>query len=94
LEDFARFRCNFVDTEMVKLAKEQREQAWIHVLDRIDVPLNADNEDEFRLCRDIEGAFSLAQAGEPDLFTLCIPVFLDVGLRALEDYTSLFFLGL
>jgi hypothetical protein len=49
------------------------------------LPLDADHEDELGFGGDIVGAFFLADAGETDLLTLGIAVFLDVGLGTLED---------
>jgi hypothetical protein len=43
---------------------------------------------------DVEGSILLAQAGESDLLTLGIAVLLNVGLGALEDDTTLLFVGL
>lgn len=60
----------------------------------IDQPFDSDYEDQFRFCRNIIGSFLFAQAGEPDLFTLRIAVFLHIGLCALEYHATLFFLGL
>ena len=49
------------------------------------LPLDAEHEDELGFGGDIVGAFFLADAGETDLLTLGIAVFLDVGLGTLED---------
>lgn len=57
-------------------------------------PFDTNHKDELGLCGYIVGAFLLAEAGEADLFTLCITVFLDVSFCALEDHATLFFLSL
>jgi hypothetical protein len=56
--------------------------------------LDAENEDELVLVRNVERAVLLAQTGESDLLTLGIAVLLDVGLGALEDDTTLLLVGL
>jgi len=58
------------------------------------LPLNADDEDELRLGRDVEGAVLFAQAGKADLLTLGIAVFFDVALGAFEDDAALLFVCL
>ena len=52
------------------------------------LPLDAHDENEFGLARDVIGAILLAQSCETDLLTLCIAVLLDVRLSTLEDNAS------
>ena len=58
------------------------------------IPFDANNEGELGFSLDVVGALLLAQAGETDLLALCIAVFLDVGLGALEDDATLLLLSL
>lgn len=63
---------------------------WRNLVDTLDT----NDENKLVLVWDVEGAILLAQAGESDLLTLGIAVFLDVGLGALEDDTTLLLVGL
>lgn len=56
--------------------------------------LDADDEGELGLSRDVEGALLLGNALEADLLALGIAVLLDVGLGALEDDLALLLVGL
>jgi hypothetical protein len=47
--------------------------------------LDADEEDQLGLSRDVEGTILLGGTGETNLLTLTLAIFLDVGLGALED---------
>lgn len=62
--------------------------------ERMSLPFDADDEDEFGLSRDVESAFLFAQTGQADFLALGIAVLLDVGFGALEDHATLFFLNL
>lgn len=59
-----------------------------------DLPLDADDEDQLGLGRDVEGAILLGSAGEADLLALTIAVLLDVLLSTLEDDATLLLVGL
>ena len=61
---------------------------WVDLVDT----LNADDEDEARLGRDIVGAFLLGDASEADLLALGVAVLFDVGFGALEDLATLLLL--
>ncbi len=54
-----------------------------------DIPLDADNEDQLGLSRDVEGAILLGSAGKTNLLALTLAVLLDVLLSTLEDDTTL-----
>lgn len=56
--------------------------------------LNADDEDQLLLGRDVEAAFLLGNAVEADLLALGITVLIDVLLSTLEDDTTLLLVGL
>jgi hypothetical protein len=56
--------------------------------------LDADQEDQLGLSRDVEGAVLLGNASKADLLTLGITVLLDVLLSTLEDDTALLLVGL
>ena len=62
-------------------------------VDLVDT-LDADDEDQLRLVRDVERALLLGDARETDLLTLCVPVLLDVRLGTLEDGGTLLLVGL
>lgn len=51
--------------------------------------LDADDEDQLGLGRDVVGTLGLGDAGKTDLLTLVVAVLLDVGLGALEDLLAL-----
>jgi len=55
--------------------------------------LDADNEDQLGLGRDVERAILLGSAGEADLLTLGVAVLLDVLLSTLEDDATLLLVG-
>jgi len=61
---------------------------------QVDIPLDADNEDDLRLGRDVVGAGLLGLTSKADLLTLLVAVLLDVGLGALEDDLALLLVGL
>jgi len=56
--------------------------------------LDADDEDQLGLGRDVEGAVLLGNAGEANLLTLSITVLLNVLLSTLEDDAALLLVGL
>lgn len=56
--------------------------------------LDADDEGELGLSRDVEGALLLGDALKADLLALGIAVLLDVGLGALEDDLTLLLVGI
>jgi hypothetical protein len=60
----------------------------------VNIPLNADDEDQLGLTRDIGLAAILGGPGKTDLVTLGIAVLLDVLLCALEDDTTFLLVGL
>ena len=86
LEDLARLGSNLVDTvnSLDVVAKACRSC----------LPLDSDNEDQFRLLINKEVTLLSAQASKSDLLTLRITVFLDIGLGTLEDGTTLLLVGL
>ena len=61
---------------------------------QIDVPLDADNEDDLGLGRDVVRAGLLGLTSKADLLTLLVAVLLDVGLGTLEDDLALLLVGL
>ena len=56
--------------------------------------LDADDEGELGLGRDVERTLLLGDTLQADLLALCIAVLLDVGLGALEDDLALLLVGL
>ena len=58
------------------------------------LPLDADDEDQLGLGRDVEGAILLGGARKADLLALVVAVLLDVLLSALEDDATLLLVGL
>lgn len=58
------------------------------------IPLDADDEDQLRLGRDVELAGLLGDTAQADLLALCIAVLLDVLLSTLEDDATLLLVGL
>jgi len=58
------------------------------------VPLDADQEDELSLSRNVEGAILLSSARKTDLLALCVAVLLHVALGTLEDDGTLLLVGL
>jgi len=70
---------------------EQAEELQGLALLRVDLvdTLDADDEGELGLGRDVVAALLLGDAGEADLLALCVTVLLDVGLGALEDGVAL-----
>jgi hypothetical protein len=58
------------------------------------LPLDANNEDNLGLSRDVEGALLLGLTGKADLLALSLAVLLDVLLGALEDSFTLLLVGL
>lgn len=70
---------------------EELERLALLRVDLVDT-LDADDEGEFWLCRDVVGAFLLGDAREANLLTLGIAVFLDVGFGPLEDVRALLLL--
>lgn len=58
------------------------------------IPLDADDEDQLRLLRDVELAGLLGNTSKADLLALSIAVLLDVLLGTLEDDTALLLVGL
>ena len=94
LEDFSGFGGDFIDTgdayqQMLCLGEWDGEES-----EKDGLPFDADDEDELGLIENVEGAILLAEAGETDLLALCVTVFFDVGLGALEDDATLFLLRL
>jgi len=63
---------------------------WCNLVDTLD----ADNEDQLVLSRDVEGTLLLGKTLKTDLLTLLVAVLLDVLLGTLEDDTTLLLLGL
>ena len=59
-----------------------------------DLPLDAHDEHKLGLAGNIVGAILLAQSRETDLLTLCIAIFLHIGLGTLENDASLLFRSL
>lgn len=64
---------------------------WIQ---RLYIPLDADDEDQLGLLRYVKLATLLGNASQADLLTLSIAVFLNVLLGTLEDDTALLLVGL
>ena len=60
----------------------------------MDIPLDADDEDQFGLRRDIGLAIVLGDTGKADLLPLGIAVLLHVLLGTLEDDATLLLVGL
>jgi len=56
--------------------------------------LDADDEDQLGLSRDVEGAILLGEAGEANFLALTVAVLLDVLLSTLEDDATLLLVGL
>lgn len=56
--------------------------------------LDADDEDQARLSRDVDGVIGLGSTGKADLLALSVTVLLDVLLSTLEDDTTLLLVGL
>lgn len=56
--------------------------------------LDADDEDELGLSRDVESTILLGETGETDLLALLVAVLLDVLLSTLEDDATLLLVGL
>lgn len=71
---------------------EQLQSLALLGVDLVDT-LDTDNEGKLGLSWDVEGALSLGQAVKTDLLTLCIAIFLDVLLCALEDDLALLLVG-
>jgi hypothetical protein len=67
---------------------EELESLALLGVDLVDT-LDAGNEDELGLGRDVVRALGLGDAGKTDLLTLVVAVLLDVGLGALEDLLAL-----
>ena len=61
---------------------------------QIDIPLDADNEDDLGLGRDVVRAGLLSLTSKADLLTLLVAVLLDVRLGTLEDDLALLLVGL
>lgn len=59
-----------------------------------DIPLDAEDKDQFWLLFDVEGAVLSAQSSKSDLLSLCVAIFLDIGFGALEDDTTFFLVRL
>ena len=57
-------------------------------------PLDAHDEDELGLSRDVGGVVLLGNTGEADLLALRIAVLLNVLLSTLEDHAALLLVGL
>ncbi len=55
----------------------------------LHIPLDTDDEGKLGLFVNVETATLPGQSTESDLLTLCITVFLDIGLGALEDRFAL-----
>jgi hypothetical protein len=67
---------------------EELESLALLGVDLVDT-LDAGNEDELGLSRNIVAALGLGDASKTDLLTLVVAVLLDVGLGALEDLLTL-----
>jgi hypothetical protein len=87
LEDFAGLRSNLVDTSNLSVQR-------LSFIGIECIPLDADNEDQLILSRNIVGPFLLREACKADLLPLCIAVLLDVLLSTFEDDSTLLLLRL
>jgi hypothetical protein len=76
------------DTVVDLKKTEELESLALLGVDLVDT-LDAGNEDELGLGRDVVAALGLGDASEADLLTLVVAVLLDVGLGALEDLLTL-----
>jgi len=74
LQDFSWFRSNFIDTAML---------AYYPV--ELIIPLDTNDEYEFRLGGDIEIALLLGKTVQTDSLTLSITIFLDILLGSFEN---------
>lgn len=92
LDDLEHLRGGLGQTDedtVVDLEKtEELESLALLGVDLVDT-LDAGNEDELGLSRDVVAALGLGDASEADLLTLIVAVLLDVGLGALEDLLAL-----
>jgi hypothetical protein len=92
LDDLEHLRGGLGQTDedtVVDLEKtEELESLALLGVDLVDT-LDAGNEDELGLGRDVVRALGLGDAGKTDLLTLVVAVLLDVGLGALEDLLAL-----
>ena len=92
LDDLEHLRGGLGQTDedtVVDLEKtEELESLALLGVDLVDT-LDAGNEDELGLGRDVVRALGLGDAGKTDLLTLVVAVLLDVGLGALEDLLTL-----
>jgi len=60
----------------------------------LHIPLDADNEDDLGLGRDVVRARLLGLTSKADLLALLVAVLLDIGLGTLEDDLTLLLVGL
>jgi hypothetical protein len=92
LDDLEHLRGGLGQTDedtVVDLEKtEELESLALLGVDLVDT-LDAGNEDQLGLGRNIVAALGLGDASETDLLTLVVAVLLDVGLGALEDLLTL-----
>ena len=92
LDDLEHLRGGLGQTDedtVVDLEKtEELESLALLGVDLVDT-LDAGNEDELGLGRDVVRALGLGDASKTDLLTLVVAVLLDVGLGALEDLLTL-----
>ena len=61
---------------------------------RVHIPLDADNEDDLGLGRDVVRTRLLGLTGKADLLALLVAILLDVRLGTLEDDLALLLVGL
>lgn len=83
LEDLAGLRGNLVDTTRSLVRVKS------NVTDRINVPLDSDDEDQLLLSRNVEAALLLGDTVEADLLALRVTVLFDVLLSTLENNAAL-----
>ena len=87
LEDLAGLRGNLIDTGYELVSR--------HFMTTLcSLPLDADDEDQLRLGRDIESSILLGGTRKTNLLALGLAVLLDVGLGTLEDDATLLLVGL
>jgi hypothetical protein len=87
LEDLSWFWGNLVNTRIGLM--------YVHFSSaHACLPLDTDNENQFLLSWNVEGALLFSDTREADLLTLLVTVLLDVFLGTLEDDTTLLLLGL
>lgn len=75
---------------MLEGAQSKKKSCWWDVI----LPLDADDEDELSLSRDVGGITIPGDTGETELLLLSLAVLLNVLLSTLEDLGTLLLVGL